>query len=133
MAPVTARLNSMVVAAMLILASMVLLQGIVMQVLIWCVAKPGVSDEVLSRLVHALCMEGEADSQDLVSDCGPIVPGYRCYLPNTPYAHASYVINASWQRRNSRGERLPCDFEGRAMLTTHNPSTSPACQYKGLP
>ncbi|KAH6555843.1 hypothetical protein KP509_1Z223600 [Ceratopteris richardii] len=135
MARVTASLNSVVVTITLLLASVIVLEGVVTptRAEIWCVARPGLSDMVLSRLVHELCMEGEAASEDLVHDCGPIVPGDRCYLPNTPYAHASYVINASWQRLNSRGRHVPCDFAGRAMLTTHNPSTSPACQYKGLP
>ncbi|KAI5075280.1 hypothetical protein GOP47_0009356 [Adiantum capillus-veneris] len=100
----------------------------------WCVARKGQTAQALTEIVLTqLCQEGAASSQNILHDCGPIVQGGPCFQPNTPFAHASYVINSSWQRRNSRGENVPCDFNGRATLVFKDPSTSARCRYPSLP
>ncbi|KAI5075282.1 hypothetical protein GOP47_0009358 [Adiantum capillus-veneris] len=101
----------------------------------WCVARKGQTAEALTEIVvKELCQEGAATSENILHDCGPIVPpAGTCFQPNTPFAHASYVINSSWQRRNSRGENVPCDFNGHAALVFKDPSTSAHCRYPSLP
>ncbi|MCO5557058.1 hypothetical protein L7F22_010614 [Adiantum nelumboides] len=91
----------------------------------WCVARPGLSEATLDNIVlEEFCNEGAAASEDVMHDCGPIVQDTgACFQPNTRYQHASYVINASWNRRVSRGQNLACDFTGLAMLVTQDPST----------
>ncbi|CAN1242272.1 Glucan endo-1,3-beta-glucosidase 13 [Linum perenne] len=79
----------------------------------WCVANGKVGDDKLKAAMEYACGEGGAD-------CRPIQEGATCYDPNTVEAHASYVFNSYYQKK----QRIAgtCDFGGAAYVVTQPPS-----------
>ncbi|KAG2406943.1 PLASMODESMATA CALLOSE-BINDING PROTEIN 2 [Vigna angularis] len=85
----------------------------------WCVAKIGVSEEVLQRALDSACGDGGAD-------CAPIQPNRLCFSPNTLQAHASYAFNSFYQR-NGRASNA-CLFDGASTIAQTDPSYG-SCMY----
>ncbi|QCE13033.1 histidine kinase 2/3/4 [Vigna unguiculata] len=86
----------------------------------WCVAKIGVSEEVLQRALDSAC------GGDGGADCAPIQPNGLCFSPNTLQAHASYAFNSFYQR-NGRASNA-CLFEGASTIAQTDPSYG-SCVY----
>jgi len=80
---------------------------------VWCVAKSGASNSSLQQGIDWACGPGKAK-------CDPIQQGGACYLPNTPFSHASYAFNIHyhWFQTDPRS----CIFGGDAELTYVDPS-----------
>ncbi|KAH7307543.1 hypothetical protein KP509_22G064500 [Ceratopteris richardii] len=88
---------------------------------LYCVAKPGIDDDMLQVALDWACGIGKAN-------CSAIQPGMLCYEPDTVANHASYAFDAYYQANGGNSDS--CTFEGAAILTTTNPSYG-ACQYPG--
>ena len=80
----------------------------------WCVPKATASAQQLQDILDFSCSQG--------ADCQPLLPGGRCFVPNTLYAHAAYAANDYWQ--NFRAKNATCDFRGAATLVVTDPSES---------
>ncbi|KAI5653007.1 hypothetical protein M9H77_30194 [Catharanthus roseus] len=50
----------------------------------WCIANPGAQDAKLQEFLDYACTR---------IYCRQILPGGRCYLPNTLRSHTSYALN----------------------------------------
>lgn len=87
----------------------------------WCVAKPSSSDSLLRDNIDFAC--------DHVQDeCNPISNSNPCYNPNTPIHHASFAMNAYYQKRERH--QWNCNFENSGLISITNPSYA-GCIYKG--
>ncbi|EXC58351.1 hypothetical protein L484_000395 [Morus notabilis] len=83
----------------------------------WCVAKPSSSDSLLRDNIDFAC--------DHVQDeCNPIKLGNSnpCYNPNTPIHHASFAMNAYYQKKERH--QWNCNFENSGLISITNPSIS---------
>ncbi|XP_024360784.1 glucan endo-1,3-beta-glucosidase 1 isoform X1 [Physcomitrium patens] len=89
----------------------------------WCIAKPNLQDANYQGALDWAC--GPLSGQGQVN-CGPIQPGQSCYLPNTYQSHASWAFNAYYQTHGQTAQA--CDFQGTAVISTTDPSTS-TCPY----
>ncbi|CAN0915873.1 Glucan endo-1,3-beta-glucosidase 13 [Linum grandiflorum] len=85
----------------------------------WCVANGRVGEEKLKAAMEYACGEGGAD-------CRPIEEGATCHDPNTVEAHASYVFNSYYQKKQRRAGT--CHFGGAAYVVTQPPSSG-KCEY----
>lgn len=79
----------------------------------YCTAKEGADPKMLQAALDWACGAGKVD-------CSPLTQGKSCYEPNTVVAHATYAVNAYYQKMG----RAPgtCDFKGVAAITTSDPS-----------
>lgn len=86
---------------------------------VWCIAKSSASNTSLIQGIDWACGAGKAK-------CDPIQRGGDCYLPDTPYSHASYAFNIHyhWFQTDPRS----CIFGGDAELTYVDPSYG-SCYY----
>ncbi|EYU33213.1 hypothetical protein ABFS82_06G145900 [Erythranthe guttata] len=84
----------------------------------WCVPKAEASDSELQKNIDYVCSQGV--------DCGPIQPGGACFDPNTVRSHASFVMNAFYQREGRHD--FNCNFSGSGLITSTDPSTG-NCKY----
>ncbi|WCJ20590.1 Glucan endo-1 3-beta-glucosidase [Euphorbia peplus] len=84
----------------------------------WCVPKLNASDEALQKNIDYVCSSG--------IDCKAIQQGGPCFSPNTVRSHASYAMNAYYQKfgRNEYN----CDFNHTGLLTSSDPSYE-TCSY----
>ncbi|ERM99996.1 hypothetical protein AMTR_s00110p00143620 [Amborella trichopoda] len=89
---------------------------------VWCVSKPGVSDQALQKSLDYACGAG--------ADCTPILQNGPCYQPNSVGSHASYAMNSYFQRKNEAGGS--CDFSGTATTTSNDPSFG-SCTFPATP
>lgn len=89
----------------------------------WCVAKIGVSEEVLQRALDSACGDGGAD-------CAPIQSNNLCFFPNTLQAHASYAFNSFYQR-NGRASNA-CLFDGASTIAQTDPSACSSVLYHAV-
>lgn len=78
----------------------------------WCVPKAGASNAALQANIDYVCSSGV--------DCKPIQAGGACFQPNAISSHASYVMNAFYQK--SGRHDYNCDFAHTGVLTTSDPS-----------
>ncbi|CAN6837471.1 unnamed protein product [Brassica oleracea] len=85
----------------------------------WCVAKWGASDAQLQGNIDWVCSQGGVD-------CKPIQAGGSCFNPNSMRTHASFVMNAYFQR-NGRTDGS-CNFSGTGVVVGNNPSNG-GCRY----
>ncbi|KAF8032301.1 hypothetical protein BT93_D1274 [Corymbia citriodora subsp. variegata] len=95
-----------------IISTCSLLQDPVLAIGEWCVPTDGVPDPQLQANVDFACSHG--------ANCIPIQPGQPCFLPNTPWSHASYAMNAYFQTHGRTLEA--CSFGGTGMITNRDPS-----------
>ncbi|KAG0556163.1 hypothetical protein M758_11G029500 [Ceratodon purpureus] len=89
----------------------------------WCVAKPNLGSAYYQGALDWVC--GPLSGQGQVN-CGPITSGQSCFLPDTYQSHASWAFNVYYQTHGQTAQA--CDFQGTAMITTTDPSTS-TCPY----
>ncbi|KAK4755132.1 hypothetical protein SAY87_008889 [Trapa incisa] len=87
----------------------------------YCTAKEGVDPKMLQAALDWACGAGKVD-------CSPLMQGETCYEPDTVVAHATYALNAYYQKMG----RAPgtCDFKGVAAITTSDPSHG-SCKFTG--
>ncbi|CAH2064053.1 unnamed protein product [Thlaspi arvense] len=85
----------------------------------WCVAKSGATDAQLQGNIDWVCSQGGVD-------CKPIQTGGSCYNPSSVRTHASFVMNAYFQK-NGRNDGS-CNFSGTGVVVGNNPSNG-ACRY----
>ncbi|CAH8359218.1 unnamed protein product [Eruca vesicaria subsp. sativa] len=85
----------------------------------WCVAKLGASDAQLQGNIDWVCSQGGVD-------CKPIQAGGSCFNPSSVRTHASFVMNAYFQK-NGRTDGS-CNFSGTGVVVGNNPSNG-ACRY----
>ncbi|CAN8254518.1 unnamed protein product [Cochlearia groenlandica] len=85
----------------------------------WCVAKSGASDAQLQGNIDWVCSQGGVD-------CRPIQAGGSCFNPSSVRKHASFVMNAYFQK-NGRNDGS-CNFSGTGLVVGNNPSNG-ACKY----
>jgi len=89
----------------------------------WCIAKPNLANSYYQGALDWVC--GPLSGQGQVN-CGPINSGQSCFLPDTYQSHASWAFNSYYQTHGQTAQA--CDFQGTAMITTTDPSTS-TCPY----
>ncbi|CAN1231090.1 Glucan endo-1,3-beta-glucosidase [Linum grandiflorum] len=87
----------------------------------WCVPRSDASDAALQRNLDYVCSSGV--------NCVPIQQGGACFNPNTVRSHASYAMNAYYQRSGRHDS--DCDFGRTGFLTSHNPSYQ-ACSFASM-
>lgn len=80
----------------------------------FCVAKSGISDQVLQTNINYACVQPGVD-------CSAIQPGGSCFTSNLS-TRASYAMNAYYNVFRSKG--ATCDFIQSAQLTSTDPSAS---------
>ncbi|KAL6295238.1 hypothetical protein ACE6H2_003380 [Prunus campanulata] len=87
----------------------------------FCVAKEGADQKMLQAALDWACGPGKVD-------CSPLLQGQPCYEPDNVLTHATYAVNAYFQRMaKSPGT---CDFKGVATVTTTDPSHG-TCIFPG--
>ncbi|KAH7428644.1 hypothetical protein KP509_09G010100 [Ceratopteris richardii] len=86
---------------------------------VWCIAKPGASQEQLQQIINFACGEGGAD-------CSSIQNGQACFSPNTLVAHASYAMNSYYQHHGRN--YWNCFFDNLGLVTPTDPSYG-TCTY----
>ncbi|KAL1195721.1 Glucan endo-1,3-beta-glucosidase [Cardamine amara subsp. amara] len=79
----------------------------------WCVASLESTDEDLKANIDFGCSQ---------VDCKPIQPGGSCFNPNTLINHASYVMNAYYQRHGRVDEACNVIFVNTGIITAKDPS-----------
>lgn len=79
----------------------------------WCIAKPGATNQALQQNLDYVCSQPGVD-------CGPIQPGGTCFS-NDIYSQASYAMNAYYQKNGHND--FNCDFSQTGLITSTNPST----------
>ncbi|KAF2299312.1 hypothetical protein GH714_031462 [Hevea brasiliensis] len=84
----------------------------------WCLPKTGADIEALQRNIDYVCGMG--------MDCGPIVDGGECFLPNTVRAHAAFAMNAYYQAMGRND--YDCDFQQTGAISSLDPSYG-NCKY----
>ncbi|XP_062084960.1 glucan endo-1,3-beta-glucosidase-like [Humulus lupulus] len=84
----------------------------------WCVPKSNVSDEALQKNIDYVC--------SIKVDCKPIQSGGPCFEPNTIRSHASYAMNAYYQKFGPQDNN--CDFNHTGVVTFTDPSYK-TCTY----
>ncbi|XP_041005208.1 glucan endo-1,3-beta-glucosidase-like [Juglans microcarpa x Juglans regia] len=84
----------------------------------WCVPKRDASNAALQSNIDYVCSSGV--------DCRPIQAGGACFQPNDVRSHASFVMNAFYQK--SGRHPYNCDFSHTAVLTSIDPSHG-TCKY----
>ena len=78
----------------------------------WCVPKSNMSDEALQKNIDYVC--------SMKVDCKPIQSGGPCFEPNTIRSHASYAMNAYYQKFGPQDNN--CDFNHTGVVTFTDPS-----------
>ncbi|CAN8302180.1 unnamed protein product [Cochlearia groenlandica] len=87
--------------------------------LTWCMASPSATDAQLQANIDWACNEGNVA-------CVTIQPGGTCFDPNTLISHASFVMNAYYQRQGRAKEA--CDFSNTGKIVITDPSYG-VCKY----
>ncbi|KAL5577179.1 hypothetical protein UlMin_018878, partial [Ulmus minor] len=92
----------------------------------WCVAKPSSSISSLTDNIEYSCsyyMDNE--------DCNEIKEGNPCFNPNSILHHASFAMNAYYQKQGRH--YWNCDFKNSGLITITNPSNCDhsCCIYNG--
>lgn len=82
---------------------------------LWCVVGNGKNATAVGEAVSYACSQGNRT-------CDPILPGGKCYKPNSLIRHASYAFSSYWTQFRSAG--ATCSFNGIATLTSKDPSKS---------
>ncbi|KAL0856297.1 hypothetical protein Bca101_061450 [Brassica carinata] len=77
----------------------------------WCVTKSGAETEALQRNIDYVCGLG--------LDCGPIIEGGPCFLPNTVEAHSAFAMNLFYQTMGRH--EFDCDFDKTGEITAIDP------------
>lgn len=85
----------------------------------WCIAKQGVSEDVLQSSIDFSCGVGNVS-------CASIQANGTCFLPDTRYSHASWAMNMFYV--NSINGASACNYQGAATQTTKDPSYG-SCVY----
>ncbi|KAF3516748.1 hypothetical protein DY000_02061409, partial [Brassica cretica] len=85
----------------------------------WCVAKSGATNAQLQANINWVCSQGGVD-------CKPIQAGGSCFNPSSLRMHASFVMNAYFQK-NGRSDGS-CHFSGTGVVVRSNPSNG-ACKF----
>uniref|UniRef100_M4CG79 glucan endo-1,3-beta-D-glucosidase n=1 Tax=Brassica campestris TaxID=3711 RepID=M4CG79_BRACM len=85
----------------------------------WCVAKSGATNAQLQANIDWVCSQGGVD-------CKPIQAGGSCFNPSSLRMHASFVMNAYFQK-NGRSDGS-CHFSGTGVVVRSNPSDG-ACKF----
>ena len=78
----------------------------------WCLAKGRIDPVALQSGLDFACSHG--------ADCGPILPGGSCFIPNTLLNHASYAFNSYYQKTGKAPGS--CNFAGAATIAVKDPS-----------
>ncbi|KAL2642549.1 hypothetical protein R1flu_010136 [Riccia fluitans] len=89
----------------------------------WCVAKNGAREADLQEALDYACGVGGAN-------CSAIQPGGVCWMPDTVQAHASFAMNAYYQKEED--DIKTCGFAGVSVLTTMDPSYGPCVFLSNL-
>ena len=77
----------------------------------WCIAKTGLQKTVMKKDYEDLCKE---------VDCKPTEGSGLCYTESN-FAKVSFAMNAKYQKNGQKD--ADCNYEGRAEITTKDPST----------
>lgn len=80
---------------------------------VWCVAKPHADEKVLQSVLDFCCGPGGVD-------CREIYKTGDCFEPEKLHAHASYAMNAYYQKHGRN--YWNCDFKGTGLVTFSDPS-----------
>ncbi|KAK1371819.1 major pollen allergen Ole e 10-like [Heracleum sosnowskyi] len=89
------------------------------QVLSWCVAKPGTSEDALVENINYVC-------EFNFINCSLIQVGGSCYLPVDKTSYASVAMNMYYQKAGRND--WDCDFSGSGVVVHEDPSHG-SCVY----
>ncbi|XP_031487071.1 glucan endo-1,3-beta-glucosidase [Nymphaea colorata] len=84
----------------------------------WCVPVQNADENSLQANINYVCSSGV--------DCTPIQPGGACFQPVSVRSHATYAMNAYFQR--SGRHDYNCDFAHTGLITNADPSYG-SCVY----
>lgn len=90
---------------------------------LWCVVGNGKNATAVGEAMSYACSQGNRT-------CDPILPGGKCYKPNSLLRHASYAFSSYWTQFRSTG--ATCSFNGIATLTSKDPSKSSSSSSSSL-
>ncbi|PRQ23092.1 putative X8 domain-containing protein [Rosa chinensis] len=76
----------------------------------WCIGKKDITTRLLKDAIEELCKE---------VDCSPTGPQGLCY-DESIWSRASFAMNLKYQKSGKKDS--DCDFQGRAQITTSDPS-----------
>ncbi|KAB2601423.1 transcription factor bHLH144-like [Pyrus ussuriensis x Pyrus communis] len=79
----------------------------------WCVANPAAQEEALHSAVDYACS---------YVDCSPTVKGGFCFYPDTSVQHASYAMNAYYQKMGRK--QWNCYFTNTGLISLTDPRGS---------
>ncbi|WCJ19840.1 Carbohydrate-binding X8 domain superfamily protein [Euphorbia peplus] len=105
------------IALFLLLSTTTFVNGQNPNKLIWCVPKPGVSNQILQENLDFACGK---------IDCKAIKPGGFCAEPNTVKDRAAWAMNTYYL--SSGNKDSDCDFKGSGQLVFADPS-HPKCKF----
>ncbi|XP_073158888.1 glucan endo-1,3-beta-D-glucosidase-like [Henckelia pumila] len=88
-----------------------------LDIVAWCVVKPGISDALISDFLNKVCL-WEPD------DCAMIQGGKPCFLPNSFDNHAGYMLSSILRKH---GKEEACYSDGIGAITFVNPNEY--CEY----
>ncbi|KAL0896443.1 hypothetical protein Bca101_080404 [Brassica carinata] len=84
----------------------------------WCISNSITDNDRLLNNINYACS---------IIDCGIIMEGGSCYVPNTPLNHASVAMNLYYQAQGRHTR--DCYFEGSGLITITDPSYG-SCKYQ---
>lgn len=84
----------------------------------WCVANPAAQEEALHSAVDYACS---------YVDCTPTVKGGCCFYPDTSVHHASYAMNAYYQKMGRK--QWNCHFTNTGLISLTDPSYYASCTF----
>ncbi|XP_016648170.1 PREDICTED: PLASMODESMATA CALLOSE-BINDING PROTEIN 2-like [Prunus mume] len=84
----------------------------------WCVAKPAAPQQALQSALDYACN---------YADCSPTKKGGSCYDPDRPVHHASFAMNAYYQKMGRN--QWNCHFNDTSLISLADPSYNPCCQF----
>ncbi|CAB4315372.1 unnamed protein product [Prunus armeniaca] len=84
----------------------------------WCVAKPAAPQHALQSALDYACN---------CADCSPTKKGGSCYDPDRPVHHASFAMNAYYQKMGRN--QWNCHFNNTSLISLADPSYNPCCQF----
>ncbi|CAL9015905.1 unnamed protein product [Prunus brigantina] len=77
----------------------------------WCVAKPAAPQHALQSALDYACN---------YADCSPTKKGSTCYDPDRPVHHASFAMNAYYQKMGRN--QWNCHFNNTSLISLADPS-----------